>query len=161
MGGINLSEECHIVNYIEPADNNAGVVGPVLDMSEWDHVTFITTFGVTDANPNDIIIEACDNMTPTTHPDMIFHYYIEVTDAGDVLDTGPTAVVAATGVDHTVITGANNVMVVVEINGADLPSGYRGVRYNLVAGAGNTFSSVVAILSGGRYKGYASPTVLT
>lgn len=161
MGGINIAETCHVVNYIEPADNNAGVVGPVLDLSEWDHCTFIVQFGVTNANPNDIIIEACDNMTPTTHPDMVFPYYIELTDSGDVLDTGPTNVVAATGIDHTVITGTDNVMVVIEINADLLPSGYRGVRFNLVAGAGNTFSSVVAILSGGRYKGYGSPTVLT
>lgn len=165
MRGINISENCHVVNLIPPVDINAAAPNTtgVVSMENWSHATIIIPYGATNANPGDITVEACDNMTPTTHPDLAFRYYVELTAAGDVLDTGPTTVTAATGVDGDVILGAtDNVMVVIEIDSDELPSGYVGFRLNLGANSGGaTYAGAVCILSGGRYAGYGSPTVLS
>lgn len=160
MAGINISETCHVVNLMPPIDNVAGSTSAVVDMRGWSHCSLIIQIGVANADMGDITIEACDDLVPTTSAVMAFNYYAELTAAGDVLDTGPTAVVAATGITHD-ISNANNTMFVVEINATELPVNYRGFRVIHSAGAVSVMLSMVAILSGGRYKGYGSPTVLS
>lgn len=160
MAGINIAESCHVVNVISAADVNAGATGRVIDMKNYDHCTFIFNMGATDANPFDVTIEEDSDSAFGTHNEIIFSYYREDTDAGDVFDSGPTAVVAATGIDHTVILGTDNTMILIEVPAASLTDGCRYLRLKLAAGAGNTFASVTAILSGPRYAGYGSPTVI-
>lgn len=159
MKGINIAETCHVVNLIPPADNSAGVTSSVVDMKNYAHATVIVQIGSANADMGDIILEQCDDLTPTTHPDFAFNYYAELDATGDVLDTGPTLVTAAAGIAHTVFN-ANNTMAVIEIDASELTSGYRGFRVNITAAGGATFTSAVAILSGARYAKYGSPTVL-
>ena len=162
MSGINIAETCHVVNLMPPADNGtAGVVCSVIDVREYSHVTIIWAHGATDANPGDLTIEEGPDLAMTTSPTMIFKYYVEATADGDVLDTGPTAVVAATGIDTSEITaGTNNVMYVIEMDTAELTSGYGFLRITRAAGGGASLDSILVILSGARYAGYGSPTVL-
>jgi len=161
MPGLNLAEGCHIVNLLPPADNSGGVVCSVIDVRRYSHVTLIWTTGVTAANIGDITIEEGYDLAMTASPNMRFRYYVEATAAGDVLDTGPTWAVAATGIDGDVsVGGADNTTVVIEIDTSEMTSGYGFLRVNKAAAGGATLDSIVAILSGARYAGYASPTVL-
>ncbi len=160
--GLNIAERCHVINLIEPIDITGGAkVSPYVDLRKWSHATVIVTYGVTNADPGDITVEQYNG---SLHPDMNFTYYVELTDGGDVLDTGPTATtVAATGLDGSAILGAtDHIMVVIEIDSSDLTDGYYAFRVNLGANeGGGTIAAATCILTGGRYAGYGSPTAIT
>jgi hypothetical protein len=157
--GLCLSELCHFVNLCPPESLVGAKVMPTFDMEGYAHATIIVQYGATNADAGFITVEACDNMTPTTHPDFAFRYYAEETASGDVLDATATQAVAATGIDAAP-AGVNDIFYVIEIDADELPNGYHCLRVNTSAPGGANLTSAIAILSGGRYKGAASPTVL-
>ena len=158
---MNLAETCHFVNLVPPKDaSTAATVCPVFDIEGYSHVTVIIQIGASAEDAGYFTVEQCDALSPTLHPDFAFRYYAEETDAGDVLDASPTRVTAATGIDLAP-AGANNLMYVVEIDAAELTSGYHHLRCNFSAAGGANLISAIAILSGARDARPASPTVLT
>lgn len=157
---MNLAETCHFVNLHPPQDNSTNPkVLPVFDLEGYSHVTIIVQIGASHSDAGFFTIEQCNALSPSVHPDFAFQYYAEETDAGDVLDAAPTRVVAATGIDMAP-AGVNNIMYVVEIDAAELTSGYHHLRCNMSAAGGANLISCLAILSGARNACPASPTVL-
>jgi hypothetical protein len=156
MNGINVAEQCHVVNIL-PAQVIAGaVVSDVFSMKDYAHCTIIVSAGSTNADAGNITIEECDDFTPTNDTAIDFYYYEETTAAGDTL-SARTKAAKAVGID---VSANDNITYVIEINSRELSEGYPNLILKWSAPGGDTVASAVAILSGSRYASTLSPTAI-
>jgi hypothetical protein len=155
MKGFYPANEGHVVNILPPQDVSAGVSSDVFSMGMYSHATIIVQAGSTNADAGNVILEECDDFTPTTHTDIAFTYYAETTAAGDTL--GAKTAAAATGID---VSANDNIMYVIEVDASQLTEGYNKLRISWSACGGATYGSAVAILSGARYASDQSATVI-
>jgi len=160
MLGINISEQCHIVNVLPPIDSDDAKTGAVINMENYAHASIIIQVGASDADGGFATLEESDTSAFTNHPEVAFYYYAEETASGDVLDAGPTTAVAATGIDMAP-AGVNDIFYVIEFDSSQFTNGYSFLRLQISAAGGANLISAVAILSGARHAVYGSPTVLT
>ena len=156
MSGIVIAEQCHVVNILPPVDITGGATSDVFSMGNYSHATIIMQIGVSAAAFTKLIVEKCDNFTPSTHTDMAFAVYKEETTTGDTL--GSRTAVAAAGLTPSDV---DNTMYVIEIDAAELGSGYDKLRLEITNGVNSVIASAVAILSGGRYVSESTPTVIS
>ena len=155
MKGINLAEQCHIVNILSPQDVDAGKTSDIFSMANYAHATIIVTCGSTNADAGNITIEECDNLDGTNDTAIGFSYYKEETAGGDTLSAKQTA--TAAGID---VSGNDNTIYVIEIDASQLSAGYPCLCLKWSDPGGATFGSAVAILSGARYAGSESATAI-
>jgi hypothetical protein len=155
MKGINLAEQCHIVNILPPQDVSGAVTSDVFSLENYAHATIIVTAGSTNADAGNVTIEECDDFTPTTDTAIAFSYYAETTAAGDTLSAKTAATTA--GID---VSGNDNITYVIEIDASQLTAGYPCLILKWSACGGATYGSAVAILSGSRYAGDQSATAI-
>jgi len=159
--GFVLAEEGHLVQLFEPADHTAAENSLVVRMKNYNHATIIISYGATPRADGVITIESCDDMTPTTHPAIIFSHYSCIVDfegaLGDVLGARITIATAATGL---VPTAVDNTMHVIELDAEQLVEGHIGFRVCQADPTGASIMSAIAILSGARQKLPQSGTVI-
>jgi len=155
MSGINIAEQCHVVNILPPIDITGGATSDVFSMENYAHASIIVQVGVSAAAFTKLIVEACDNFTPSTHTDMAFNVYKEETDSGDTL--GARDAVAAAGVTPS---ANDNIMYVIELDAAELGDGTDKLRLEITNGVNSVIASAVVILSGSRFAGDQSATVI-
>lgn len=154
MSGIVMAEQCHIVNILPPVDITGGATSDVFSLGNYAHATIIVQVGASAAAFTKLIVEKCDDFTPTTHTDIAFAVYKEETDGGDTL--GVRTAVAAAGLTPS---ANDNIMYVIELDAAELGT-YDKVRLEITNGVNSVIASAVAILSGARYASEATPTVI-
>lgn len=155
MSRMVIAEEGHVVNIIPPVDiNGAAKNSDVFSMKNYSHATIILTLGVTGA-ASTVTLEECDNFTPSTATAIAFKYYAETTDAGDTLG----ARTAATSSGFATSTN-NNITYVIEVDSSELTDGYPCLRLAMSDPSASTIVSAVAILTGARYGGDQSATVI-
>jgi hypothetical protein len=154
--GINVAEECHVVNILPPQSISGATVADIFSMENYAHATIIVTAGSTNADAGNITIEECDDFTPTNDTAIDFYYYAETTAAGDTLGAR-TLAEAATGID---VSANDNITYVIEIDAAELSEGYPCIELKWSAPGGATLVSAVAVLSGARYRGDQSATAI-
>lgn len=148
----------HIVNALPPIANAfAGTVSTtVINMKNWNHVSFLVQGGVGAVGTARITVEACDNITPS-NPVAIPFYYQECigTDA-----FGP--IIKTTDATGFLTAAASNKMYKVEVDGPMLASlGYGYVRLKSVeATVGAINGGVLAVLTEGRFASEQPDTVL-
>ncbi len=159
MSGFNIAEMGHVVQLWEPADHTAAESTKVVRMENYDHCTVIISYGATPAADGLILVESCNNMTPTTHTEIVFDYYECILDfegaLGDVLSAKKSA--AVTGMVPTAVA---NIFYVIELEASQLVSGHIGFRFSQANPTGASIMSAVAILSGSRYASPQSPTAI-
>lgn len=155
MKGINLAEQCHIVNILPPQDVDTGKSSAVFSLKNYQHATIIVQCGATNADAGNITIEECDDFTPTNDTAIGFTYYEETTAGGDTLSAKKTATTA--GID---VSANDNTTYVIEIDASELSDGYPNLILKWSDPGGATFGSAVAILSGARYAGSESATAI-
>jgi hypothetical protein len=155
MKGINLAEQCHIVNILPPQDVDTGKTSDIFSMANYAHATIIVTCGSTNADAGNITIEECDDLDGTNGAAIGFSYYKEETAGGDTLSAKQTA--TAAGID---VSGNDNTIYVIEIDASQLSAGYPCLCLKWSDPGGATFGSAVAILSGARYAGSESATAI-
>ena len=155
MAGINIAEQCHVVNILPPVDITGGVFSDVFSMGKYSHCTIILQIGVSAAAFTKVIVEECDDFVPTTHTDIAYAVYKEETAAGDTL--GARTAVAAAGLTPS---ANDSIMYVIEIDAAELSDGSPNLRLELTNGVNSVIASAVAILSGARYGGDQSATAI-
>jgi len=146
MKGINIAEQCHLVNILPPRDGDTVQTPEVFSLRGASHVSIILQLGVTGAATT-VTVEACDNFTPSNVSAIAFSYYSETTAAGDTIG-GTRTTVASTGFATSVNDG---VFYVIEIDASELPDGYPALQLKLSDPAAATFVSAIAILSGNRH----------
>lgn len=147
---VNIAEQCHVAA-LKPVDVGGAAKSIYVNMKNWAHASVIVVSGVA-ANQAVIKCYKSDNASGSTKTAIPFASY----DAGatDVLGTR-TASTAASGFTQS----AAACISVFEIDGNELDETkpYLGVLTDTAAA---NIISIVVILSGGRYPGVSSPTVI-
>lgn len=165
-----FTERTKIVNAIPPVDgDDTAVESDIISMKNYNHCTFILTFGVVNASAatsaNLIAYKGEDVTTCTTA--FACQYRAEVTAAGDTLEA--LTALATTGVSlgtgNTLDVTGDNATVVVEIDAADLAptaaNPYDTVKIGMTWNANSVLLSAVAVLSQPRFADASSPTAIT
>lgn len=168
--------EYKVVNALPPVDgDNAAKETDIISMKNYDHVTFILTFGVVNASSSavtgtgsesNLIAYKGENVT-TCATAFIANYRAEVTAAGDTLEalTELPVLGVSMGTGNTLDVTGDNAIIVVEVDAEDLEPtianpydtvkiGFRFSNHSIILGA-------IAILSKGRYKNATMPTSIT
>lgn len=154
--GINIAEECHVVNILPPVDaNDAAANSDVFSMENFAHASIIIQCGVSAGAVPTFTVEECSNFTPSASTAIGFRQYAETTAAGDTLGAG--AAVASTG---TAMGTDNGIFYVLEIDASELTAGYGYLRVCFTDPGASALISAVAILSGQRYQGDANATAI-
>ena len=153
--GINIAEQCHVVNMIAPVDvNGAGATADYVTLSDYQHIDIVLTLGVTGAACGILLYEAADS-AGATKTAIGFQCYKEETAAGDTL-AAPVAV-GTTGFN----TGtANGITYVIPVDASTLTDGYPWVGVTVADPSAATLVSCVGILSGARYQAEITPTAI-
>ena len=148
-------ENLHFVNILPAVDITGGVTGDRFHMRHHKKALIVISVGVSAAAWTKIILRSCSAATGGTATDIPFTLYADETALGDTL--GARTVVAATG--HT--PSANNgILYVIELDASELLDGHDWVELALTNGANSVIASAIAILSGSRYSGDQSGTVI-
>ncbi|HYH39908.1 MAG TPA: hypothetical protein VD860_16930 [Azospirillum sp.] len=157
MQGMNIAECCHVVNVLPPVDLSGGATGDRFSMANWGHASVIVSLGITSVAPTAILVKECNAASGGTATAIAFSYYKQETADGDVLSTKQSA--TASGFAPS---ANNNIFYVIELDARQLSDGYEWVEVSATCESGQSvLGSIVAVLSGGRYQGVASPTVLS
>ncbi|WP_201319147.1 hypothetical protein [Paenibacillus sp. EPM92] len=155
MRGFNIAEVGHVVNLLPPVDITGGKTGAVFSMANYGHATIIVQVGVSAAAFTKIILNECSNFAGAGAAAIPFSIYKEETTLGDTLSARED--VLATGYTPS---ANDNIFYVIELDGAALSEGKQFVQLSLTNGVNSVIASAVAILSGSRYAGDQSPTVI-
>lgn len=153
--GINIAEECHIVNILPPVDITGGATGDVFSMANWAKAQIIVQVGASAAAFTKVIVNACTDFSASNATAIAYNVYKEETAAGDTL--GSRTAVAAAGLTPS---ANDSIMYVIDLDATQLPAGYHFVQLSLTNGTNSVIASAVAILTGGRYYGDQSATVI-
>jgi hypothetical protein len=147
----------HVVNALPPAaDAFAGtVVTDVINLKNWQHVSFLVQCGAGAVGTSTITVEACDDTTPTNMEAIPFIYQECV--SGDTF--GEVKQAEASG--FTTAAAANK-MYKIEVDAQALAkSGYSYVRLKSVEVVDDpVVGGVIAVLTGGRYVQEVNDSVL-
>lgn len=149
------AQDGHIVNALPPIDITGGKQSDVWSMKNFGHATIIIQIGVSAAAFTKIILQACDDFTPSNTTDIAYRLYKEETAAGDTLSA--VEAVAAAGKTPS---ANDTIMYVIEIDADELPDGKPNLRVSLTNGANSVIASVVAILSEARFSGDQNETAI-
>jgi hypothetical protein len=159
--GFRVAESGHVVNALPPVDITGGTTTQAVDMATAGHVSFILQIGASAAAPGLVTVQAGtataavgSNVAGATA--LAFRCYKQETAGAshDVLTNGTD--VTTTGFTPS---AADNIFYVIEIDADALPAGKPWVQVALANTTNSVIASVVAILSGLRYAGLATPTV--
>lgn len=153
MAGINIAEECHVVNATPPIDiNGAAATSDYWSMENYAHASIICTFGVTGA-ASAITVEESDDLSGSNTTAITFDFYAEETAAGDTLTRGTAAASITTSTN-------NSITYVIEVDAAELTDGYPCMCVKAADPSAATLYSAVVILSGPRYADATTPTAI-
>jgi len=138
----------HVVNALPPAaDAFAGtVVTDVINLKNWEHISFIIQCGAGAVGTSAITVEACDDTTPANTEAIPFTYQECL--LGDAF----SEVKQADETGFTTAAAANKVYKIEVDAQALAKSGYSYVRLKSVEVTDDPVAgTVIAILTGGRY----------
>lgn len=157
MKGFNIAEEAHVAVGQYPIAVSGLSTLDAVNMEGYSHLTAIITTGA--ANGADITMTAyaSTDAAATSAEVIAFNYYQETTASTDVLGARTLNSTTALTFDNS---ATSNLMAVIEIDAAELPDGHNWVNLTESAGVSTTPFSVIYILSGARYAGPESPTVI-
>jgi hypothetical protein len=155
-----LSENYKIVKLLAPAADrfNANPATDVVNLGLADSLTAIVSHSGGTTGKAKIQVEACSAADGTGAEAVAFRYRRMTTGASDAVGAISYATVAADGIE-TVPT--EETLIELCILSEELPAGKPFVRLQLTETANDPVTGeVIGILSGLRYKGPDSPTVL-
>lgn len=159
-----------VVNAYPVKDGNAQTVTTdIISLKNYDHITFIWTFGVVNASSatsTNYIAYKGEDFTTCTTAFAIKGYRAEVTAAGDTLEalTACTTTGVSAGTGNTLDITGDNAIIVFEIDAEDLEptiaNPYDTVCMSAVWSAHSIILGCIAILSKGRFKNKVMPTAI-
>jgi hypothetical protein len=156
---LNIGENGHVVPLIFPKDVTGGATGETFSMRDWKHATIIVTIGATAGALTRFVVSECTGKDAAGAVAIAYSYYAGTTTGAaadcDVLSDVATATTA--GID---LSETDNIFYVIEIDADQLSAGYPWIYVNVTSAAAANFLTAVAVLSGPRYSGPATRTVL-
>lgn len=150
-----LAQSGHAVLALAPVDVTGGKKTAAVNLANYSHLSALIGIGVSAAAAGLITVEACTAQDGTGATAIPFNVFKSETAAGDVL--GPLVAVPATGLQPPATDG---IFYVIELDSAQLPAGSSYVRIGIADTANSVIATVFFVLSGARYAGDQSPTVL-
>jgi len=145
--GINIAEQCHVINALGPIDvGGVAKVSDYFSLRNHAHASIIVITGVVGNAPTITLYEAT-TAGPGAETAIAFAYYLESTAAGDTLATRTAATNAGISMG-----AANGTTLVIEIDASVLTDTYDYLAIKTSAAAACLIGAV-AILSGSRYTG--------
>ena len=153
--GFYTAQEGHVVNILPPVDISGGKFSDVFSLRNHAHATIVVQIGVSAAAFTKIIVNACDDFTPSNRTAIPFTLFSEETAAGDTL--AAKEAVAAAGKTPSANDG---IMYVIEVDASELPQGSPNLELSLTNGVNSVIASAIAILSGSRFAEDQSATAI-
>lgn len=157
MKGFYIAEMGHYVPLIIPHDiTGADHATAVIRMAKYSHADIFVFVGVQTRAAAVITLESCDNMTPTTHTELPFNYYVSTAAFGSASDDiwmPITRLTATTGIVPGAVGPAatsTGVTYLIPFDAENLVQGHIGFRL-YIANAAASIACAWAILSGNRY----------
>jgi hypothetical protein len=156
--GFNIAEYGHYVPLIIPHDlDAAGHSSAVVRMKDYAHADIFVFIGVATRAAGIITLESCDDMTPTTHTELAFSYYVSTAvfaAASDDIWMPRTTLSLTTGIVPGAVGPAaatTGVTYLIPVESSMLTSGHIGFRITIANPAAASVGCAWAILSGSRY----------
>lgn len=146
-----LSERIKIVKGLAPAADrfNTDPATDVISLKNAERATFLIIHAGGTTGKATITVEECDNVTPSNSTAIAFKYRRMTTGASDTMGAISTA--TAAGIDTV---AAEDTIIEVSVEAADLSDGYPFVRVVLTEAADDPVNAcVVGLLDGVRYQG--------
>lgn len=158
MKGFNIAEQAHVAAGLYPIAVSGLTTMDAVNMEGYGHFTAIITTGA--ANGADITVTAYNSSDAAATDAAVipFHYYQETTASTDVLGAKVLNSTTALAFGNSAIA---NQMAVIEIDASELTDQLKWVNLTLSGGVSTTPFSIVYILSGARYAGPQSATVIS
>ena len=156
-----LSQVAKIVGCGAPIDTNgAGLSGDIVGLKGYDHVTLIVYVGNV-AGDITLTVEECDNVTPSNNTAIAFNYRKASAGAAGSSELDGALTAATTSGITIAAASDDNKIIVVEIDAAELSSGYPYVRAVLSDPSAAGLATIIAILSQARYLKDVPLTAIT
>jgi hypothetical protein len=154
-----MGEEGHVVPLIYPKDVTGGATGETFSMREWEHATITVVIGASAGALTRFVVSECTGKDAAGAVPIAYAYYAcETTGAAANCDVlGVRQAATSAGID---LSETDNIFYVIDIDAAQLSDGYEWIYVNVTSAAAANFLCAVAHLSGARYGGSASRTVL-
>jgi len=155
--GFNVAEMGHVAIGQYPIAVSGLSTLDAVNMEGYSHLTAIVATGATNGAAITITAYASTNAAAGSAEQIYFNYYLETTASTDVTAAGVLNSTTALAFTNDSIS---NQFAVIEIDASQLPDGKNWVNLTESAGVSTTPFCVVYILSGARYAGPESPTVI-
>ncbi len=153
-----LLERLHFAKGIDPvADAFAGanVRTDVYSMANHESLLFIIYQGVGATGTSTLIVNSCDDVTPTTRTPIKYR-------SRDVLTTDVQGAITARAAAGYIPTLGNSKITIIEVAAQDLVAGDKYVELEMDEGTDSPVLGGVLVIAGdGRYLEAVSPTILT
>lgn len=157
MKGFNIAEEAHVAVGSYPISANGVTTLDAVNMENYGHLSAIITTGATNGGAITVTAYNSSDAAATGAAVIPFNYYLETTASTDVL--GAKTLNSTTALAFT-NDSISNQMAVIEIDASELTDGKNWFNLTLSGATTTTPISVVYVLSGSRYAGPESPTVI-
>jgi hypothetical protein len=158
MKGFNIAEQGHVAIGQYPISMNGLSTLDAINMEGYAHLSIIIVTGAANGTSVVFTAYASTDAAATSAEIIPFNYYQETTASTDVL--GARTLNSTTALTFTNATVANQ-MAVIEIDASELPDGHNWVNITESAATTTTPGCVVYVLSGARYAGPESATVIS
>ena len=142
--GIEIAQECHIVNAYPPQDPAGAAASDWIHMENAGHITFLIMQGA--GSVGTVTINNATGAGGTGTATMPFDYYLETAANGDTLGNKTAATTAGVALNDN-----DDTMMIIEIDASQLPDGSDWINL-AISSVTATLVSVTAILSGYRYQ---------
>lgn|ERR1019366_864761 len=149
------AQDGHHLQLIAPKDITGGALSPAFAMKLYAHASILIAVGASAAAFTKIIVNECTDAAGDGATAIPFDLFKAETANTDVL-SARTAVLAAGFAPSAV----DDIFYVIEIDANQLDQGFPYLQLSLTNGTNSVIAHAHAILSGSRYAGDQSPTVL-
>ena len=163
--GFFTAEDGHYSPLIIPHEQNgAAHASTVIRMGKYNHADIFIFIGAATRAAGIITLESCDDMTPTTHTELAFPYYVSTAAFGSASDdvwNGPTVLTATTGITPGAVgpaAASTGVTYLIPLEASMLTPGHIGFRLSIADPGAGSIGCAWAILSGARFA-YDSGTL--
>lgn len=153
-----IAEEGHVAIGLYPISANGLTTLDAIDMSDYSHLSAIVVTGATNGGAITVTAYAATDNAAASADVIPFSYYLEATASTDVL--GARVLNSTTALAFT-NNSISNQFAVIEIDSSELPEDHKFVNLTLSGATTTTPVCVTYVLSGARYGGPESPTVLS
>ncbi len=149
------AQDGHHVQLIAPKDITGGATSPAFAMKKYSHASIVLAIGASAAAPTGIVLNQCTDSTGAGAVPIPFDLFAAETMNVDVL--GPRLAQTAAGY---VPSAVDDIFYVIEVDASHLTQGFAYLQLVVTNGVNSVIAHAHAILSGARYAGDQSPTVL-